>query len=96
MPNKKNENPPAHYKGSLIDWKALSARQQYCEQNKDAIRVTRKVYRETNRDAINTQGRAYYHENSDTIMEQQRNYRIRKANEFYALHGTYEIEPGIY
>jgi hypothetical protein len=148
MPDNIKE-PPAHYYGSIIDWKALSPQSRkrvrryankdtknaqnkiYRAANKDAIRTQNKIYYAANKDAINANknntinapkrrayreankdkakvyrkankdkakgfSTAYYQLNRDTIRGQQRNYRIKKAKEFYALFGTWEIEPGIY
>ena len=121
MPPKIKE-PPAHYHGSIIEWKALSRESRYGVKNKVKIDAKRKankdklnakasVYREANKDKINAKANTYreatkdkrkvsnaalYQLNRDTRLEQQRNYKMKKANEFYELFGTYEIEPGIY
>ena len=76
--------------------KAFYEKQKYSGYYQDVYLPSRKVYRDQNREALNTKSRAYYHENSDTIMEKQRLSKIKKAKEFYALHGTWEIQPGIY
>ena len=136
MPPKIKE-PPAHYRGSIIEWKALSTQSRHIVTNKDKLRAKasayreankvkidakRKankdklnakasVYREANKDKINAKANTYreatkdkrkvsnaalYQLNRDTRLEQHRNYKMKKANEFYELFGTYEIEPGIY
>ena len=101
------KEPPAHYHGSLIEWKALSpqSRQRvhhpdkdkaYNKNNKEVIKIKKKAYLEKNHEAIKTKKKAYYQLNCDKKLEQQRNYRMKKANDFYELFGTWEIEPGIY
>ena len=124
MPPKIKE-PPAHYHGSIIEWKALSTRSRqrvrnkyardtinmkrrvyyhnnsdamkaYRKNNEEVIKTKKKAYHEKNNEAIKTQKKAYYHLNRDKKLEQQRNYRMNKANDFYELFGTWEIEPGIY
>ena len=119
------KEPPAHYHGSIIDWKALSKQSRkrvrnkyardtinmkrrvyyhnnsdaikaYNKNNKEVIKTKRKAYHKKNNEAIKTKKKAYYQLNRDKKLEQQRNYRMKKANEFYELFGTYEIEPGMY
>ena len=63
----KIKEPPAHYPGSIIEWKALSRearyrvqnkytnkRRAYYAANKDALKAKASVYREANKDKINT------------------------------------------
>ena len=106
---RKRHKDDKRFKAKQLAWDRASNRQmeegraeiklkasEYFAANKDVISAKHKVHKDQNREALNTKSRAYYHENSDTIMEKQRLSKIKKAKEFYALHGTWEIEPGIY
>ena len=135
------KEPPAHYHGSIIEWKALSKESRYSLKNKDAKQAYNRAYLAANKDAVKAYNQTYYtsnkdavkahsrawHEankdkkkvanaayrqlnkdkqkvanaayrqlNRDKILEQRRNKTIEKANDFYELFGTWEIEPGIY
>ena len=68
----------------------------YRTANKDAIHAHNQAYRKANKDAIYAHNQAYRKANREVIKTRGRKYRIKKSNQFFALFGTWEIEPGIY
>ena len=101
----KIKEPPAHYHGSIIEWKALSRearyrvqnkytnkRRAYYAANKDALKAKTSVYREANKDKIRAYASAYREANKDKSKISDAAYYELNRDTMLEKHRNYRIK----